>query len=79
MIRNIPNRFSPDELSEILDLFVKGRRGGERRRVGKYSIINMPLDSKTHRNLGYSFIQFNSINDLITAYENVWLAWRSDV
>ena len=79
MIRNIPNRFSPDELSEILDLFVKGRRGGERPRVGKYSIINMPLDSKTHRNLGYSFIQFNSINDLITAYENVWLAWRSDV
>ena len=25
MIRNIPNRFSPEELSEILDMFVKGR------------------------------------------------------
>ena len=39
----------------------------------------MPLDSKTHRNLGYSFIQFNSINDLITAYENVGVARRHDV
>ena len=79
MIRNIPNRFSPDELSEILDLFVKGRRGEAKRCVGKYSIINMPLDSKTHRNLGYSFIQFNSINDLITAYENVRLIWGVDL
>lgn len=39
----------------------------------------MPLDSKTHRNLGYSFIQFNSINDLITAYENVGVARKHDV
>ena len=33
----------------------------------------MPLDSKTHRNLGYSFIQFTSVDDLITAYEHVWI------
>ena len=31
----------------------------------------MPLDSKTHRNLGYSFIQFNTIEDLIYGYECV--------
>ena len=31
----------------------------------------MPLDSKTHRNLGYSFIQFNTIEDLIFGYECV--------
>lgn len=31
----------------------------------------MPLDPKTHRNLGYSFIQFHSVNDLITAYKRL--------
>ena len=61
MIRNIPNRFSKEELCEILDPYVEG----------KYTILNMPLDSKTHRNLGYSFIQFQSIEDLITAYHGV--------
>lgn len=61
MIRNIPNRFSKEELCEILDPLVKG----------KYTILNMPLDSKTHRNLGYSFIQFHSIEDLIVAYQGV--------
>lgn len=61
MIRNIPNRFSKDELCEILDGFV----------AGKYSIMNMPLDSKTHRNLGYCFIQFNTVEDLIVAYDCV--------
>lgn len=62
MIRNIPNRFSKEELCEILDPFVEGR----------YTILNMPLDSKTHRNLGYSFIQFHSIDDLIVAYKGVF-------
>ena len=61
MIRNIPNRFSKDELCEILDGFV----------AGKYSIMNMPLDSKTHRNLGYCFIQFNTVEDLFVAYDCV--------
>ena len=41
-------------------------------------MINMPLDSKTHRNLGYSFIQFNSVQDLIVAYENVRIRRESD-
>lgn len=31
----------------------------------------MPIDSRTHRNLGYSFIQFNSVEDLITAYKSL--------
>ena len=61
MIRNIPNRFSKEEMCEILNEFVEG----------KFSIMNMPLDSKTHRNLGYCFIQFNSIPDLIEAYNHV--------
>ena len=37
----------------------------------------MPLDSKTHRNLGYSFIQFSTVNDLIVAYENVIIPFFS--
>ena len=45
--------------------------------IGRYSIINMPLDSKTHRNLGYSFIQFSTVNDLIIAYENVLIPFSS--
>lgn len=65
MIRNIPNRFSREELCEILNEFVEG----------KFSIMNMPLDSKTHRNLGYCFIQFDSIPDLIEAYINVGDRW----
>lgn len=64
MIRNIPNRFNKEDLCEILNEFVEG----------KFSIMNMPLDSKTHRNLGYCFIQFNSIPDLIEAYKNVGLS-----
>ena len=66
MIRNIPNRFSKEELCDILDQFV----------MGKYTILNMPLDSKTHRNLGYSFIQFHTIQDLITVYNEVGLMMR---
>ena len=31
----------------------------------------MPQDSKTRRNLGYCFIQFNTVADLIHAYECV--------
>ena len=65
MIRNIPNRFSKEELCEILDPLVKGR----------YTILNMPLDSKTHRNLGYSFIQFSSVEDLIKAYQSVFFLY----
>ena len=66
MIRNIPNRFSKEEMCEILNEFVEG----------KFSIMNMPLDSKTHRNLGYCFIQFNSIPDLIEAYNHVGVEER---
>ena len=69
MIRNIPNRFSKDELCEILDGFV----------AGKYSIMNMPLDSKTHRNLGYCFIQFNTVEDLIVAYDCVRKDWAVEM
>lgn len=69
MIRNIPNRFSKEELCDILDQFV----------MGKYTILNMPLDSKTHRNLGYSFIQFHTIQDLITVYKEVGLAMCDEV
>lgn len=65
MIRNIPNRFSKEELCDILNHIVPD----------KYTILNMPLDSKTHRNLGYSFIQFKSIEDLITAYKEVGVIW----
>lgn len=38
-----------------------------------YNIVSLPLDSDTHRNLGYCFVKFESVDDLIRAYEHVVL------
>ncbi|KAM7453739.1 hypothetical protein BLSTO_05510 [Blastocystis sp. subtype 1] len=61
MIRNLPNRCTVEGFLRVMDMIVPGR----------YKILNMPIDSRTHRNLGYSFIQFNSVEDLITAYKSL--------
>ncbi|CBK22042.2 uncharacterized protein [Blastocystis hominis] len=36
-----------------------------------YNIVSLPLDSDTHRNLGYCFVKFRSVDDLIRAYEHM--------
>ncbi|KAK8801154.1 hypothetical protein WA158_001924 [Blastocystis sp. Blastoise] len=58
MLRNIPNRYSECDLSSVLDSICQG----------KYTITHMPHDVKSKRNLGYAFIKFNTIDDLINAY-----------
>lgn len=58
MLKNIPNRFSRDDVCRTLDECSKN----------KYNVLHMPLDQKTRRNLGYCFIQFTTSVDLIQAY-----------
>lgn len=39
--------------------------------VDSYRIVNFPIDSKTHRNLGYVFIAFNNNSALFRFYSQV--------
>lgn len=61
MLRNLPNRYHMENLHNMLYEAVGDH----------YSIVSLPLDSDTHRNLGYCFVKFKSVDDLIRAYEHV--------
>jgi hypothetical protein len=51
MIRNIPLRFTPVSFREVID--AEGFSG-------KYDYCYMPMDFRSHRSLGYCFINFYS-------------------
>ena len=61
MLRNLPNRYHMENLHNMLYEAVGDH----------YNIVSLPLDSDTHRNLGYCFVKFKSVDDLIRAYEHV--------
>ena len=63
MLRNLPNRYHMENLHNMLYEAVGNH----------YNIVSLPLDSDTHRNLGYCFVKFESVDDLIRAYEHVVL------
>ena len=61
MLRNLPNRYRLDQVSAVLE-----------RAVGnKFTIVSMPVDPQTSRNLGYCFVQFTSTTDVAKAYRAV--------
>lgn len=53
MIRNIPLRFTPVSFREVID--AEGFSG-------KYDYCYMPMDFRSHRSLGYCFINFYSVD-----------------
>ena len=61
MLRNLPNRYHMENLHNMLYEAVGDH----------YNIVSLPLDSDTHRNLGYCFVKFKSVDDLIRAYEHM--------
>ena len=61
MLRNLPNRYRLDQVSAVLE-----------RAVGdNFTIVSMPVDPQTSRNLGYCFVQFTSTMDVAKAYRAV--------
>lgn len=61
MLRNLPNRYRLDQVSAVLE-----------RAVGdNFTIVSMPMDPQTSRNLGYCFVQFTSTTDVAKAYRAV--------
>ena len=68
MLRNLPNRYHMENLHNMLYEAVGDH----------YNIVSLPLDSDTHRNLGYCFVKFRSVDDLIRAYEHVAMGRRCD-
>lgn len=64
MLRNLPNRYRLDQVSAVLE-----------RAVGdNFTIVSMPVDPQTSRNLGYCFVQFASTADVAKAYRAVSLS-----
>ena len=61
MLRNIPNRYHTENLLNMLTEAVGDH----------YDIVSIPMDQTTGRNLGYCFVKFDSVDDLIRAYEHV--------
>ncbi|KAK8822462.1 hypothetical protein WA577_005625, partial [Blastocystis sp. JDR] len=61
MIRNIPNRYSADDLSSVLDSYI----------ANCYSIVSFPKDDFTNRNLGYAFITLTCNQALYRLIENM--------
>ena len=61
MLRNLPNRYRLDQVSAVLE-----------RAVGdNFTIVSLPVDPQTSRNLGYCFVQFASTTDVAKAYRAV--------
>lgn len=69
MLRNLPNRYHMENLHNMLFEAVGDH----------YNIVSLPLDVDTRRNLGYCFVKFSSVEDLIRAYEHVALRTGGEV
>lgn len=73
MIRNIPLRFTPVSLRELID--AEGFSG-------RYDYFYMPMDFRSHRSLGYCFINFyeaHSAAEFVDKFDNFKFAsTRSD-
>ena len=61
MLRNLPNRYRLDQVSAVLESAVGNN----------FTIVSMPVDPQTSRNLGYCFVQFASTADVAKAYRAV--------
>ena len=69
MLRNIPNRYHTENLLNMLTEAVGDH----------YDIVSIPMDQTTGRNLGYCFVKFDSVDDLIRAYEHVCVSCEYEV
>ena len=72
MIRNIPNKYTINEISEEIDL----------EHANTYDFLYLPCDLKNQCNVGYGFINFLNTDYLLSFYEKfegyVWKRYRSE-
>lgn len=61
MLRNVPNRYTEDDLKRVLDLTIPDQ----------YRVVNFLIDTKTRRNLGYAFIAVNDNASLLKLYNSM--------
>jgi len=71
MIRNIPNKYTVQDLSDEIDDLLKN----------SYDFLYLPCDLKNLCNVGYGFINFISTEHLLRFYQlfqgKRWLSFRS--
>lgn len=71
LIRNIPNRYKLEDLEQVIAAHVHGRAGGEVWRTEKFTILRLPIDVFTKRNLGYAFVNFSDSHEVLKLFLEV--------
>lgn len=61
LIRNIPNRYKLEDLKQVISTYVDE----------EYTILRLPIDSFTKRNLGYAFVNFSDSHEVLKLYLKV--------
>jgi RNA recognition motif-containing protein len=62
ILRNLPNKMSFSQLTSLV----------EATHAGAFSKLQLPMDRRSGRNLGYAFIRLNSSEDVLS----FWKAWH---
>ena len=61
LIRNIPNRYKLEDLQNVISTYVDE----------EYTVLRLPIDGFTKRNLGYAFVNFSDSHEVLKLYLKV--------
>lgn len=62
LIRNIPNRYKLEDLQNVISTYVDE----------EYTVLRLPIDGLTKRNLGYAFVSFSDSHEVLKLYLKVF-------
>lgn len=61
LIRNIPNRYKLEDLQQVISSYVDE----------EYTVLRLPIDAFTKRNLGYAFVSFSDSHEVLKLFLKV--------